>query len=255
MPRHSHSLLLVAILPIFLLMAGSPAILRAQSHEGDAAFLTNPATGSDTKTPGVPKAPSTQTVSRTDVNAMAIKGPSSDSPFFIERQEAKAALVQAGREGYGMYVPKPPRPPVQQQVKKFFRGLLGGMKLTKNPNGPIPMTLTVEPSAFSLSQTPELDVSLKLSNARKQEIELLYPNNQRLEVLTKDSTGNIISRWSEDRAFDPYEGFVAINPDEFIIYAERISTAKMKAGETYTIEASLANQEGYTSTTTVTPQP
>jgi hypothetical protein len=29
----------------------------------------------------------------------------------------------------------------------------------------------------------------------------------------------------------------------------------MKAGETYTIEASLANQEGYTATATVTPQP
>jgi len=259
MPRHSHSLLLVAILPIFLLMAGSPAILRAQSNEGDAAFLTNPATGSETKTPGVPKAPSTQTVSRTDVNAMAIKGPSSDSPFFIERQEAKAALVQAGREGYGMYVPKPPRPPVQQQVKKFFREFDGGyfalFGFKKKSGGSVPMTLTVEPSAFSLSQTPELDVSLKLSNARKQEIELLYPNNQRLEILTKDSSGRVVNRWSEDRAFDPYEGFVAVNPDEFIIYAERISTAKMKAGETYTIEASLANQEGYSSTTTVKPQP
>lgn len=255
MPRHAHSLLLVAILPVFLVAAGSPASLCAQSNAGDAAFLTNPAAGPGTKAPGVPKAPSTQPVSRAGVNDMAIQGPDSDSPFFIERQEARAALAQAGREGYGMYVPKPPRPPIQQQVKKFFKGMFGGMNLKSVSNGPVPMTLTVEPSEFSLSQTPELDVSLKLSNAQKHEIELLYPNNQRLEVLTKDSSGRVISRWSEDRAFDPYEGFVEINPDEFIIYAERISTSRMKAGETYTIEASLANQEGYTSATTVTPRP
>lgn len=252
MPRHTHSLLFAAILPMFLMMAVSPAILRAQSNGGDAAFLTN--------TPTLPKAPSTQAVSQSDVNDMSVKRPSSDSPFFIERQEAKAALAQAGREGYGMYVPKPPRPPIRQQVKKFFSEFDGGYFALfgfkkKTSADSVPMTLTVEPSEFSLSQTPELDVSLRLSNKRKQEIELLYPNNQRLEVLTKDSSGRVVNRWSEDRAFDPYEGFVAVNPDEFIIYAERISTARMKAGETYTIEASLANQEGYSSTTTVTPRP
>jgi len=89
----------------------------------------------------------------------------------------------------------------------------------------------------------------------KHEIELLFPDNQRLEILTKDSSGNIVNRWSQDRAFDPQEGFTEINPDEYVLYAERIPTSKMKAGETYTIEASLANQEGYISTATVTPRP
>ena len=117
------------------------------------------------------------------------------------------------------------------------------------------MVLSVEPSDFSLAQIGELDVSLKISNARKHEIEILYPNDQRLEVLTKDSSGNVIGRWSEDRAFEPREGFVEVNPQEFIIYAERISTSKMKAGETYLIEVSLAGQEGYTSSTKVTPHP
>jgi 4-hydroxy-tetrahydrodipicolinate synthase len=71
----------------------------------------------------------------------------------------------------------------------------------------------------------------------------------------KDSSGNVVSRWSEDRAFDRQEGFTEINPDEYVIYAEHISTAKMKAGQTYTIEASLANQEGFTTSTRVTPRP
>jgi hypothetical protein len=117
------------------------------------------------------------------------------------------------------------------------------------------MVLKVDPSDFSLAQTPELDVSLRISNARKQEIELLYPDNQRLEVITRDAAGNVINRWSEDRAFDPNEGFVAINPDEYVIYAEKIQTSKMKPGETYTVEASLANQQGYTVSGTVTVKP
>ena len=153
-----------------------------------------------------------------------------------------------------MYVPKPPHPPIQQQIKNFFGGMFGSLKHDRQSES-APMTLNVDPSEFSLSQTPELDVSLKLSNARKKEIELLYPDNQRLEILTKDSSGTIISRWSEDRAFDSQEGFVMINPDEFIIYAEKISTSRMKPGQTYTIEASLANQEGYSTNTTITPRP
>lgn len=199
-------------------------------------------------------AQSTDTISKTDVQDISLKGPQEDSPFFIERQDAKAAAAQAGREGYGMYVPKPPHPPIQQQVKKFFKGMFGSVKFGKN-GGVLPMTLTVEPSDFSLAQVSELDVSLKISNSQKQEIELLYPNEQRLEVLTKDATGNVIGRWSQDRAFDPMEGFVAINPDEFVIYAEKIQTANMKANETYTIEVSLANQEGYTTKATITPRP
>jgi len=199
-------------------------------------------------------AQSTDTISKTDVQDISLKGPQADSPFFIERQDAKAAAAQAGREGYGMYVPKPPHPPIQQQVKKFFKGMFGSVKFGKK-GGVLPMTLTVEPSDFSLSQVSELDVSLKISNSQKQEIELLYPNDQRLEVLTKDSAGNVINRWSQDRAFDPMEGFVAINPDESVIYAERIQTANMKANETYTVEVSLANQEGYTTKTTITPRP
>ncbi|NBZ95048.1 MAG: hypothetical protein EBR40_01215 [Proteobacteria bacterium] len=201
------------------------------------------------------KVPYAEPVRKSELQAIAVKPPPNDSPFFIERQEAREAAAQAGREGYGMYVPKPPHPPVGQQVKKFFQGFFGHGKKSGAAGNPAPMTLTVDPSDISLSQTSELDVSLKISNARKHEIELTYPDNQRLEILIKDSSGNIVSRWSEDRAFDGQEGFTEINPDEYVIYAEHISTAKMKAGQTYAIEASLANQEGFTTSTRVTPRP
>lgn len=201
------------------------------------------------------KTPSDAPVSKSEVQAISVQPPPSDSPFFIERQEAREASAKAGLEGYGMYVPKPPHPPVGKQVKKFFQGFFGHGKKSGAAGGPAPMTLTVDPSEFSLAQTPELDVSLRISNARKHEIELTYPDNQRLEILIKDPSGNVVSRWSEDRAFDRQEGFTEINPDEYVIYAERITTGKMKAGETYTIEASLANQEGFATSTRVTPRP
>lgn len=199
------------------------------------------------------KAPSDESVSKTEIKDISLKRPDADSPFFTERQEAKAAMADAGRAGFGMYVPKPPRPPVQQQIKKFFGGMFGSGRAGKREAAP--MKLTLSPSSFSLAQTSELDVILKLTNARKHELEILYPNNQRLEILTKDSSGNIVNRWSQDRAFEHTEGFVAVNPEEFISYTEKISTTGMKAGETYTIEVSIANQQGFVATTTVTPQP
>lgn len=199
-------------------------------------------------------AQSTQEISQTEIKDISVTGPQSDSPFFIERQEAKAALSDAGRAGYGMYIPKPPVPPIRQQIKKFFKGMFASVKLRKSGDV-LPMLLTVEPSQISLANHPDLTISLKISNSQRQEIELLYPTDQRLEILTKDSTGNVISRWSQDRAFDAMEGFVAVNPAEFVVYSEKISTTAMKAGETYTIEASLAGQDGYTTSTTVTPLP
>lgn len=200
------------------------------------------------------RAQSTQEISKSDVQDISQTGPKSDSPFFIERQEAQAALVNAGREGYGMYVPKPPRPPVLQQVKNKIKSWFDSVKSIKGSKT-LPMLLTVDPADFSIANHPDLAVSLKISNSQRREIELLYPNDQRLEILVKDSTGTVLSRWSQDRIFDPTEGFVEINPSEFIIYSEKLPTSVMKAGETYTIEASLAGQEGYTTSTTITPLP
>jgi len=203
---------------------------------------------------GALRAQSTEPVSAAEVKDISLKEPQEDSPFFIERQEAKAALAEAGREGYGMYVPKPPHPPIKQQMKKFFHGMFGSLKLGKNADAPA-LKLTVDPSDVSLSTYSELDVTLKITNARRQMLELLYPTNQRLEILTKDSKGEIVGRWSQDRAFDPVEGFVAVNPEEYVSYTEKIPTSVMKAGESYTIEVSLAGQEDFTIRSQVTAKP
>jgi len=222
---------------------------NSSASSDDAAFLNQaPATNIQI----APKSPSDDTVSEAEIKDMSLKGPDAESPFFTERQEAKAARADAGRSGFGMYVPKPPHPPVQQQIKKFFHGMFGSKSTKPGPN---PLTITLSPASLSLSQNSEMDVTLKISNARKQELEILYPDNQRLEILTKDSSGTIINRWSQDHSFEHTAGFVAVNPKEFISYTEKIATTGMKAGETYTIEVSLANQQGFVASTKVTPEP
>jgi hypothetical protein len=117
------------------------------------------------------------------------------------------------------------------------------------------MNLTIDPSDFSLAQTSQIDVSLRVTDAAKHELEFIFPDTQRIEIVVKDAEGTVVSRWSEDRTFGPRVGFTEINPQEFIVFTERLSTTGMKAGETYTVEASLANQEDYKISGQVTPHP
>jgi hypothetical protein len=230
------------------------SILLAAATHAQQAGTGIPAGGS----PGsaeVAKAPSAQSVSGSEVRDLSVQPPPADSPFFTEREEAREAAAKAGREGYGMYAPKPPRPPARAQIAKFFREFLHPGASRGAKAGSSPMTVVVEPSEFSLGQTAELDVSVRITNATRNEMEFLFPDNQRIEILLKDDSGTVVSRWSEDRSFDRKLGFTEINPSEFVVFAERLPTAKMSAGRTYTVEVSLANQEGYSATATVTPTP
>lgn len=227
-PRIAAALLLIA--------GGFPPLVAQDAGSGTVTSATSPVSAAEREDLSVPK-------------------PQEESPFFIERQEAKAALAKEGSQGFGMYVPKPPRPPVGQQIKAFFNGLIHPRRNSAGQPGAHPMTLTVVPTSPSLSQGSELDVTLKISNQQRQMLELLYPDDQRIEILTKDSAGNVVGRWSQDRAFDPKTGFVAVDPSEFITYSEKIPTTPMKAGETYTVEVELANQAGYSISTSVTPRP
>lgn len=230
----------------------------AASPVTPADSLTPPPEPSPSPTPTAdtpaPKTPGTADVSRSEIRDISVQGPDAESPFFVERQEARQALAREAREGFGMYVPKPPHPPVGKQVRKFLNGLIGRGADGKS-QGAAPITVTVDPSDFSLASTGEIEVTLRLTNQRRHEIELLYPDNQRIEILVKDPAGVVVSKWSQDRAFEHTEGYVEVNPKEFICYTERLPTAGMKAGVPYTLEVSIANQTGYTVTSRVTPKP
>jgi hypothetical protein len=175
-----------------------------------------------------------------------------ESPFLIEREDAKQAAATAAANNTSVNKLYPPRHSISKQISNFCKHLVGIMEssLSKIPV----LRVSVEPAFFSVMESPELSVTLKITNDKKEMIVLHFPTNQRLEIIVKDDHGQIVSRWSQDRSFDPADDTVVINPKESIFYTEKISTTGMQNGKSYTLEVSLANQQEYTVSQILTPR-
>jgi hypothetical protein len=193
----------------------------------------------------------TNPISRKDLELeISQSAPSEDSPFLIEREDAQQALAKAAASGLNN--PFPVRHPLQKQIGNFFTHLFHSFK-PGDQNSIAGTQIFVEPATFSVTDTPELDITLKIINTKKELIMLEFPTNQRIEITVKNSLGKVVTHWSEDRSFDEMPGLVTINPKESIAYTEKISTSMMRDGETYIIEASIVNQSGYSSACSIIP--
>ncbi|OHE78632.1 MAG: hypothetical protein A3F67_06535 [Verrucomicrobia bacterium RIFCSPHIGHO2_12_FULL_41_10] len=192
------------------------------------------------------------TISQNEVNAISLTGPSAESPFFVEREEARQALAQAATNSTSMNPPLPPRPSVKKQVGQFFHSFVKSIKVGNKKKLP-PMELLLEPSVFSVADVSELNVTFKITNNKKEIILMEFPTNQRFEILIKEPSGRVIYRWSEDRSFDAMLGLVTIDPEESVVYTEKIPITMMKDGTTYSIEVTLLGQQGYCITQKITP--
>lgn len=175
-----------------------------------------------------------------------------ESPFLIEREDAKQAARTAAASNISIGKLYPPRHSLSKQIANFFKHLFGIMESSLSKKSCL--RSTIEPALFSATDTSELTVSLKITNDKKDLIMLHFPTNQRLEIIVKDEQGSILSRWSEDRSFDVTDDTVVINPNEFILYTEKIPTTGMQDGKNYTLEISLANQPSYTLSEIITPR-
>ncbi len=133
----------------------------------------------------------------------------------------------------------------------FFTDMFASVKIGKSPVSG--SKLEVAPSKFSLDDRREITVTFSVANKGKKLMKLDFPNSQRIEILVHDSSGKVIEKWSDDRAFTEESGIVMINPGEKIQYEEKISTRDMQPGQTYTIEAALANNPEFTKATNITP--
>lgn len=175
-----------------------------------------------------------------------------ESPFLIEREDARRAAAEAAASNTSVNKLYPPRHSISKQIGNFCKHLFGVMEssLSKTPA----LRVTVEPALFSIPENSELSVTLKITNDKKDLIMFHFPTNQRLEIVVTDDQKKILSRWSQDRSFDPTDDTIVINPKESIFYTEKISTIGMQDGKTYNIEVSLVNQPEYIISTTVTPQ-
>lgn len=194
----------------------------------------------------------------TAVDAFAMQ-PDEVSPFFAsglmeEAATAENSLRASPMRGY-------PRPretpgPAVQQVKDFFTGMFAGVEWPgRNEAGSREVaSLALDPSSPVLSEEREVEAVYTIRNLSNEMTRLEFPTTQRIEILTKNPSGAVVGRWSDDRAFQPLEGIVVINPKERIEYREPISTREMRPGEAYTVEATMATDPSFPVESNVVPR-
>ncbi len=115
------------------------------------------------------------------------------------------------------------------------------------------LTLTLDPAHIKLSTTKAMKVGLAVVNKSKAAVQLDFPTTQRIEVLLRKDTSEILSKWSEDQKVEPEQGFLVINPEERLEYSATISTREMKAGQNYFVEAYFPNFPELRSSKPITP--
>lgn len=191
--------------------------------------------------------------------AFAVTQPDEGSPFFAEREAARLLAQQspqarAREEGMAIYPKvKNSDDSATAMFSKFFTDMFSSINLRKLRTHTTTENLTIEPSTFSLADRREVEGAYTLRNNTGKLIRLDYSTSQRVDLLTKDASGQVINRWSDDRAFKPQDGIVIINPKERIEYREKVPTRDMKAGQTYTIQAEVIGYPDYTAAQQVTP--
>lgn len=183
--------------------------------------------------------------------------PDESSPFFVNQQLARYYNSENGQAKMqenlvAKYPSTGGNDSAPVQMKKFFKEMFGSVRLGPN-TGKTMSRLSVEPKQFKVGERGEITVNFQIENTKNHLIVLDFPTTQRIEILLKDSSGNVLEKWSANQTFTDKEGVLMVNPDERVEYSEIIPTRGMKAGETYTIEASLAGNPEFTQTTQVTP--
>jgi hypothetical protein len=180
--------------------------------------------------------------------------PEKESPFFVlndskENPGRKAKeFLDSPQNQYPMN--KTGEQSASKMFVHFFTDMFGSVRLTKTHSA---SALKVDPATFSLDDRRELTVTFTVENRTNRLVKLDFPTSQRIEILVRDSSGKVIEKWSDDRAFQDVSGVVMINPGEHIQYEEKIATRDMQPGQTYVVEASMANNPEFTKTAMVKP--
>jgi hypothetical protein len=190
-----------------------------------------------------------------EATAFAIKPPDESSPFFLTSvvDDANYQRMESPAKGY----PRVPRREYNSALGKashFFTDMFGNVQLGSSEGQLAEASLQLDPESPVIKDQREIEVTYTVRNNSKSLTRLDFPTSQRIEILTYNSSGSIVDRWSDDRAFKPEEGIVVINPRERIEFKEKISTRDMRPAQTYKTEASLKSQPDFVVDETVTPR-
>jgi hypothetical protein len=103
-----------------------------------------------------------------------------------------------------------------------LRGLVLALELSSQP--------------IRLSETRQMEVKLRITNRSRRPITLEFPSSQRIEILLRNSGGDVLTAWSDNHAFTQAVSNVMINPGEGIEYQETIATRELTPNRVFIIE-------------------
>lgn len=165
---------------------------------------------------------------------------------------ARAAEDQPARPGFfsrmihGVHLPEKP---------DWLRmPHLGGKKSDASQWKNLALDMQLSPQPLKLGEVRQLQASLVLRNVGKKFVGLEFPTTQRVEVMIRDKTGRLVTRWSDDHAFESTPSYVSINPGERLEYSASIATRDLHAGESYAVEGFFPNFDELKARKTVVPQ-
>jgi Intracellular proteinase inhibitor len=126
----------------------------------------------------------------------------------------------------------------------FFNRMLHpfGPPKTKTPKYQDPrlrgllLEVQVPAESVRLSEVRQLRVHVVLTNLGSNPISLDFPTSQRIDIQLLNPAGEVLTRWSENRAFTEEIGNFLVNPREQIVYNETIATRELQPGRVYSVE-------------------
>lgn len=147
----------------------------------------------------------------------------------------------------------------QNLTRRMLNPIMGEPEKLKRAGIPnirdLEMSATAIPAEFSRSATKQIDIALAIRNDGKKAVNLWFPSTQRIELIVKNKAGDVLKRWSDGEKFKKETGYLVVNPDETITYAETISTSFMPTGQVAVIEAFIAGYPDLRARVEVIPAP
>jgi len=110
----------------------------------------------------------------------------------------------------------------------------------KNPKiRGLSLTVEIPSEPLKLAETRQLPVHILLTNRGDRAVEMIFPTEQRIEILLHNAAGKVVTRWSDNRAFEEEPATLLINPREHVEYAETIATRELEPGKVFTVEVQV----------------
>ena len=133
-------------------------------------------------------------------------------------------------------------PPTPQKRGGWFTRMLHPFQSSPVPNYKdarlrgLMLDLKLSPQPVKLSEVRQLEVKVTLTNVSKRAVILDFPTDQRIEIYLRNSADEILTKWTDNHAFENNRAAVLINPQEHIFYPETIATRDLTPNKVFIVE-------------------